>query len=719
MKLSQPIFIYAIILLVHSLSIEVSAQKLCTIKGKVIDENHKPLSYANVFLKNSFEGAITDDRGNFSFKTSTQGKVTLICTYIGYSSFEKELILKLGATYNIAIILRQTEVRGEPVLVTASAFTAANEEGVTLTSMDVVRTPGAAADLFRAIKTFPGVQQVEEGAGLFVRGGDVSETLVILDGAVINHPYKYESPTGGFFGTFSPFLLKGTFFSSGGFSAQYGNALSGALSMESHDLPDQRRVGLGVGLAAESAYINMPIIDDKLGLSFSGNKSNTKMMFELNNSRKDFSRYPSSFDINLNTTYKFNSYSHIKFFIFREDDKVGVEIDDPDYATYFYGSTSNQLYNFKFNSLIKNKILLQANWAYSNFERKMRLSVMNLDIEDMLYQGRVTAEYELNKNFILRAGTVFFRNRTLISGKVPREELDLNPKATTDPVATNYTSHRSAQFIESVFSFPLGFQLTPGIRGEYESISRNYIVDPRISINYPLTTSSNLTAAWGIYHQYPQPQYYDPYIGNPQLTAMKAAHYIFGYAYKNENKIVRLEAYYKDYKRLLLEDAQLNYTNRGRGFAGGSDIFVKNSYGPISGWISYSWLKARRKWLDLPVLTSPYFDITHNLTFVVNIDLPKRFSMGTSFRYATGKPYTPAPEKHHEQRVPSYQKWDINLTYLHSFFKTNFTVFYLAISNVWGRINIFDYRYSADYKRRDPVESSFGRSVYFGMSFNL
>lgn len=72
-------------------------------------------------------------------------------------------------------------------MVTASAFTAANEKGMTLTAMDVVRTPVAAADLFWAIKIFPGVQQLEEGTGLFVRGGDVSETVVLLDGAVINH----------------------------------------------------------------------------------------------------------------------------------------------------------------------------------------------------------------------------------------------------------------------------------------------------------------------------------------------------------------------------------------------------------------------------------------------------------------------------------------------------------------------------------------------------
>ncbi len=695
------------------------SEKLCTIKGIVLDQQNKPLPFANVFLKGRMEGGMSDNEGTFSFKTKALGKVILLCSFIGYSSFEKELELKSGLTIEVKIKLKQTEIKGKSVMVTASAFTAADEDGVTLTAMDVVRTPGAAADLFWAIKTFPGLQQVDEGAGLFVRGGDVSETVVLLDGAVINHPYKYESPTGGFFGTFSPFLLKGTFFSSGGFSAQYGNALSGALAMESQDLPDSRSMGFGLGLAAESIYLAVPVVDDKFGFSLSGNRSNAKMMFELNNCSKDFSQYPFSYDLNFNSVYKINHQSQLKLFAYRAADKVGVEIDDPDYATHFHGNNTNQFYNLKYSNLIQKKFLMKANLAFSNFKRDMRLSVMDLDFEDRLYQARIICESELFKGYTFRTGIELFRNQTLISGTVPQEELDLSPDALTDRVDTDYISNRSAQFIEIEMFAPLGIRMTPGLRGEYESISKKYILDPRLSLIYSLTLHSNLTASWGIYHQFPEPSYYDPYVGNPQLKSMKAAHYIFGYAFQQENKIFRLEGYYKNYSNLLLEDERLNYVNKGHGYATGIDVFAKNSYGPISGWISYSWLQARRKWLDAPALTSPYFDITHNLTLVLNASLPKNFSAGISFRYATGKPYTSAPDRYHQARVPAYEKLDLTLSYLCRFFENNVTVFYLAISNLEGRINIYDYRYSPDYQRRDAVESSFGRSVYFGVSFNM
>ncbi|MDZ7319155.1 MAG: carboxypeptidase-like regulatory domain-containing protein, partial [candidate division KSB1 bacterium] len=122
------------------------SQQLCTITGSVVDSQNKPLPFANIFLKGRMEGSVSDSLGNFAFKTRFIGKATLICSYIGYQSFEKELDLKAGSIIEVNIKLKQTEIRGRSVMVTASAFTAADEgEGVTLTAMDVVRTPGAAA----------------------------------------------------------------------------------------------------------------------------------------------------------------------------------------------------------------------------------------------------------------------------------------------------------------------------------------------------------------------------------------------------------------------------------------------------------------------------------------------------------------------------------------------------------------------------------------------
>jgi len=690
----------------------------CVIEGTVTNQKGTPLAYANIFLEGRMEGAMSNTQGHFSFKTCATGTFTLICSYIGYRTFKERISLKPGKIIHVDITLRQQQIETSPVIVTASSFTTADREGVTLTTLEVVTTPGAAADVFWAIKTYPGVQQVEEGAGLFVRGGDVSETITILDGAIVAHPYKYESPTGGFFGTFSPFLLKGTFFSSGGFSAQYGNALSGALIMESQDIPPKKQVTIGIGLAAESAKIDLPIIENKLGLSFSGNRSNTKMMFELNRSKVDFSQYPFAYDLNLNIMYRYSRDGYFKFFLFRETDKVGVEIADPIYDAHYHGHSTNQLYNLKFSNLI-NRVLIQGNLAFSQFDRNMNLSAMYLDHKDRLYQFRLSAEYELKPGFTLRSGLVGFKNQTLFTGEVPKDELDLNPDAETNRVETDYRSDRVAGFLEAECHTPFSLVLISGLRGEFESVSKDFILDPRISIIWPISAYSSLTAAWGIYHQYPNARYYDPNTGNPHLSSLQATHYIVGYTYRREAQIIRVEAYYKNYQNLLLKNTVKNYINEGYGYAQGVDVFVKKSFGQLSGWVSYNYLKARRKWLEYTKLTPPYFDITHNSTVTVKYSLSSRFGLGLGYRYATGKPYTPAPEQYNTARVSNYQKLDLSLSYLHQFFVGNITVFYLGLSNLFNRINIFDYRYSPDYSKREAVKSSFGRSVYFGISFSM
>ncbi len=699
-------------------AIMVTACVSAELSGRVTDMQGQPLPYANVFLQNRAEGTMTDDDGWFRFTVSATGQFLLVCRYIGYHPYEKTITVT-GKPIKLMIRLKPQPVEGQTVHVTASAFTTADEEGVTLTSLDVVRTPGAAADLFWAIKTFPGLQQVDEGAGLFVRGGNVTETTIILDGAMIQHPYKYESPTGGFFGTINPFLLKGTFFSSGGFSVQYGNALSGALVMESQDMPEQRMSGIGVGLAAASGYMAIPIVPGKFGIAASGNRSNTRLLFELNNSRRTFSDYPFSYDFNVGMYYHPGRQTRVKVMLFRQVDRVGVEVDDPDFNSFYVGNSVHQFANVRLSTVLSEQMWLKTNVAVSEYKREMQLGVMDLDMKDQVVQSRTTLESRVIGAATVRTGMVFMHNKTVIRGFVPEYNDDVDPHADRMVVATDYLWSNHAGFCELEWPLIGGMLITSGLRAQWNLQRHRVLLSPRFQADISLSTNSHITAAWGIYYQEPEPRYFDPNIGNPNLRQMKAVHTILGFVWQHEQRMVRIEAYHKEYSRLLLEDKAKNYSNQGHGYAWGVDCFVKQSMGPVSGRVAYSFLKSRRYWMDAPKMAPPYFDVPHNLTWVMTMDLPGRFSFGTSYRFAIGKPYSPGPDAYHTARVPDYQKWDMSVSRIHSFTGTDMTILYLAVSNLAGRRNIFDYRYSSDYKRRDPVESAFGRSIYFGVQVNF
>ena len=72
--------------------------------GKVIDEFNEPIAFANVIFKNSKEGVITDENGNFYFE-SKENYSTLVISFTGYETVE--IPLKQGLNSNLKIILKE------------------------------------------------------------------------------------------------------------------------------------------------------------------------------------------------------------------------------------------------------------------------------------------------------------------------------------------------------------------------------------------------------------------------------------------------------------------------------------------------------------------------------------------------------------------------------------------------------------------------------------
>ena len=131
------------------------------VKGKVTGAKNESLVGVNIFLEGTLDGASSDESGNFEFVTGETGKFNLLIRMIGYKEFRKEVSLS-GETIWVEARLKEKALEGEGVVVKASSFTTGEESGVTLTPLEVIMTPGAAADICWAIKSFPGVQQLKK-----------------------------------------------------------------------------------------------------------------------------------------------------------------------------------------------------------------------------------------------------------------------------------------------------------------------------------------------------------------------------------------------------------------------------------------------------------------------------------------------------------------------------------------------------------------------------
>jgi len=664
---------------------------------------------------------MSDEQGlyHISFPYLEKG-YTLVFTHIGYETLRRHIRTPGGQSLVMDVRLRSILLENRAITVTGQALSGDEDSGVALTPLEIVKTAGSNADVFRTIQTFPGVTQLEEDAGLFVRGGDVSETAVVLDGAYLYHPYRFETPTGGFSGTVSPFLLKGIYFSSGGFGAEYGNALSGVLSMQSRDMPERFGMKLGLGLASYSAQFEIPVKPDVLGFSASGNYGDTQNLHRFNRTRQVFSKYPVSYDFNLNWTYRYESGGTFKLFYYKNSDDIGVEIEQPGDPLRYRGHSRQNFLNLRWRQLAGEAFLFSGNVAFTDYGHRKQIGMLDLDSEDRLYQFLLSGEYDW-KHVRVHAGFESYEHRHYLGGQVPIDHstAELDPGMDVLHLDAIYRSTRLASFVGFKGTWAHRISYAGGLRYEQITSTNERVLDPRLRITLPLNPRWNAIISLGRYHQFHDPHRQYETEDNRLLKAMKSTHYITGLSYQNEDSMYRLEIYRKTYSRLPLNDTNPRNINGGYGYSQGVDAFVKRRWSRLSGRISYSYIKTRRLWEEAPYLAPTRFDLTNNLNLVADVAFSQSFRLGLSYRYATGKPYTSSSRTYHDQRLPSYQRLDMNLTHLRRLFGGKPDVFYLSIANVLGRDNILDYIYAHDFQSRSPVRSSTLRTFYCGLSINL
>ena len=712
-----------------------STIKKTIITGIVTDDNNSPLPFVNVYIKNSFDGAMTDTLGKFIFTTTLHGKVELLASSIGYKKTSKEINVDDVNNKLLKIILKNEAVQTQDIIVTASSYSSEKGKGIVMTPMEVYMTPGGAADIFQTLKTLPGLTQVSESAELYIRGGSPDETLIMVDQAPVQHPYTYESAYGGIFSNINTSAINNMFFSSGGFSAKYGNTMSGVLDLETKNEPDINQLSAGISLANIDVTGSQQLINNKLGVRYNFRKNFTEPIFMLNGTSREFTIVPQSYDYYGSLIYRLSQTGQLKFFTSGENDKQGINVLLPGYIDQFKGNSGNNFYNLQYKDLLNSDIVIKSSLSFSRFTNKWELGVLDFTQTDKAFESRTDIDYSLSPGHTISVGFELENRKTNYSGIIPQNNYNYEIGAPQTIINAEPYVNRFGGYIEYEAINLLGIQkLYFRSGGRIDVIEPLHLswVDPRFGIGYKFSDISTVSFSWGIFHEAPDPRYYTPEDGNPSLKSMHAIHYIISYEYKlNEDNNFRIEAYYKGYYNLPLDDDKINYSNSGYGYAKGIDFMYKASFANgFSGWISYGFIDTKRKWLDYQTLLPSDFDITNNLAVVLKYNISQNLEVGINYKYATGKPFSPVigslfqNDQHvyeplygvkNSSRLPDYQRLDLRLTYLTNLFGNNFTVFYVEALNVLNISNIFGYSYNYNYAQKSDVKSYFGRRmIVFG-----
>ncbi|HNT50555.1 MAG TPA: TonB-dependent receptor, partial [Cyclobacteriaceae bacterium] len=282
------------------------------ISGKVTDASGEGIPGANLSIKDSYDGASSALDGSFSFTSDEKGSHTLVISFVGYKAHIQPVELT-GKEIVLNIVLKEEINQLDGVVISAGSFTAGEEKRRTiLKPVDIAMTAGATADIAGALNTLPGTQKVGETGRLFVRGGDGSETRTFIDGMVVLDAYGPSAPNTPSRGRFMPFMFKGTSFSTGGYSAEYGQALSSALVLNSKDKAEMNQTDIGIlSVGADVAHTQ---VWDRASVSGKVQYTNIRPYFNLINQEIDWKTPPASLEASAAYRQQVGKTGKMKFY---------------------------------------------------------------------------------------------------------------------------------------------------------------------------------------------------------------------------------------------------------------------------------------------------------------------------------------------------------------------------------------------------------------------
>ncbi|WP_282135316.1 TonB-dependent receptor [Seonamhaeicola maritimus] len=671
-----------IIILIALFSFQLQAQT--TINGKVLNAKDQSIAGANIYLEGTYDGSTSDDTGTFSFKTSETGTQTLIVSYLSYETFT--MVGDLSFMKDLTIKLREDVNTLDAVVLSAGTFSAGDNSKVNvLNPLDVVTTASALGDFVGALQTLPGTSTVSEDGRLFVRGGDANETQIFIDGIRVFTPYTPTTNNAPTRGRYSPFLFDGITFSTGGYSAEYGQALSSVLLLNTIDEPDQDKTDIGImsvgaalgntqkweksSLSVNASYINLaPYI------ALFPDRNDWKKPFETVSGEAVFRQKTN------NGLFKlYGAFDASNFELTQED------INYPDGA-HFKLNNENFYVNGSYTGKLNDTWSMFSGLSFTHANNRINFEDNDIDDTENSFHAKMKFKNRISNRFKLYFGAEYFAT----------DFGETFQNIEVDKVGYGYDNNIAAAFAEADIFVSKQLAFKTGLRAEYSDIFKDFTVAPRLSLAYKICNKSQLSLAYGNFYQNPSSNVLK---FEQDLKPQNTSHYIMNYQYNADRRIFRAEAYYKKYNNLVKYDTDFasfnsNYDNSGDGYAKGIDFFWRdsNSIKNFDYWLSYSYLDTKRNYNNYTKEAEPNFANKHNLSVVGKYFITDwKSQVGFSYGFASGRTYTnPNIPGFLNEKTKSFNSLSLNWAYLISQQK----ILYASVNNVLGFKNINGYQYS-------------------------
>ena len=679
------------------------------IKGQIIDEQGMPFSGANVFVIGTYDGTTSDEKGNFSFTTTASGNQKLQISFLSYETIIYDFVVE---TFQSKVFtIKESLNTLNAVEVTAGTFKAGdNSKATALKAMDIVTTAGSAGNIISALETLPGTQTVGENGRLFVRGGEADETQTYVDGIRVGQPYGASANNVPTRGRFSPFLFSGITFSTGGYSAEFGDALSSVLLLNTIDEPTQNQTDISIMT---------------VGVGLGKTKKWEKSSFTFNTSYINLAPYQLVVPQNLDWNKPYETLAGESVFRYKFKSGILKVYGAFDYSTFdlnqkdvnfdekirFDLQNNNFYFNTSYKGYLNDNLQLQTGFSYGYAQNKIGISADKV----------ANNERTLHTKFKLRNS---FSNRFKMS--IGADLFHTNFDENFNVFGYGYQNNSIAFFSEAEVLLSRKVAFNVGLRSSNASIVDEFTVEPRVSFAYKVAENSQFSMAYGNFNQTARQDYLK---FNSNLDYETTSHYILNYMYNKQGRMFRAEAYFKDYKNLVkYEGTQANfdsnYNNEGFGYAKGLDLFWRDSktIKNLDYWISYSFIDSERDFRNYETQVTPSFVANHNFSLVTKYFVSKwKSQISATYSYNSGRPYdNPNVTEFMSEKTKSFNNLSLSWAYLLSQQK----ILFFSVTNVLGTENVFGYQYAntpsiSGQFQRQAITQAADRFIFVGFFWTI
>jgi len=642
------------------------------------------------------------------------------------------------------------EVRGRPHARRESVQT-------TIRADQAKKVAGTQGDVLKVVQNLPGVSRPPVASGqIVVWGSAPRDTRIYVDGVDI--PALYHGS--GLRSVINSDLVSSIDLVPGAFGAEYGRGLGGLVRVETRALPRGTHGYVGADTLDGSALVSTEL-SARARIAVSARQSWLDRVLAATSARDvgDFFPIPRYRDGQIKATLDLRKRETLDAVLLGATDDLTRTVPSPDPASTRSEGNHTGFWRayVRYTNVSENGDTASVTPFFgrdsSELVQRFGPTPARLDIDSTRYGVRASLRSKLGERVSLTTGvdtlgsdSDLAREGSLtlppregdiaVFGQPPGDEyaadtwhtniVDVAPHAHADvrlgPVTVTPGVRFDAFLIE-------GSRKTPRV-GQTPSIGFSRLetaIAPRLAARWEVAPRLALSAAYGTYHQAPEPEDLSPVFGTPDLALSRATHVTVGESLRiTQTLSADVVAFQKTMKDLVVRSRLTNpllaraLTQNGEGRSYGVQFLLRQElWEGFFGWVSYAISRSERRFDGDETWRAFDFDQPHVLSVVASQEIG-RWGFGARFRYASGNPRTPVVGTAYDARsdrydplfgpqnslrIPAFWQIDVRVDRSFALGETVRLLLFADVQNVTNRENAEEVVYSASFRQRSTITS--------------